>query len=462
MTGSRHPAEGRLCAAVLLAATLLPWAGAHAETVVTLRGGKGSVRGDVMSMTGSGLAIRSGGNVTNIMWGRVATVTGDAEAEFAAGYAKLADGLWRIEARAARGDYDGAEVLYEKLDAAGVLKAATGPSQRRLQETLTGLRLARGFVTGGMKNYLQAIAATATLTATGEDAGAGEGGAVSMGSAVIDPATGLCPSLPPVLNPGLSGGAAAALARWPGWDELIALPGTAGEVARWYQAEALVAAGQRPAMLDLAVVAPAPGEGAGATGGPEVLVRNMVVAAHGNAEQRKAARNWLQRKLSAELSRSKAAATASPPGGTGASGTGAGNSAAGGAGTADDAAADRGWIEAWCRLGIGRSYLRETEAGDRRKGLLELMYLPAVYSERLPLPTAMGLVEAAAELDKLGDGESARTLRADVQKLIPGAALEATPASGDAGTGGGGGGTGTPYSSGGGAMPLVPEQEKRK
>lgn len=472
MSRSRYPGAGRLSASVLAAVALMPFAYARAETVVTLRGGKGTVRGDVLSMSGAGLAIRSGGSggsVSYIMWGRVAAVAGDAEAEFAAGYAKLADGLWRIEVRAARGDFDGAEVLYEKLDAAGVLASAAGPSRRRLGETLTGLRLARGYVTGGMKTYLQALAATATLTGQSDElaGAAGQSGTGAMGGGVIDVGTGLCPSLPPVLHAGLSGGAAAALARWPGWEELVALPGAAGEISRWYQAEAMVAAGQRPAVLDLAVVGPGAGEASGAGGGPEMLVRSMVVAAHGNAEQRKAARAWLQRKLAGELARSRSAATAAPAGG-GSGGGGSGNAGgnpgaspgSGGAGSAEELLSDRGWIEAWCRLGIGRSFLREPEAGDRRKGLLELMYLPAVFAERLPLPTAMGLAEAAAELEKMGDAEAARTLRADVQKLIPGAALEAAPMGGQGGQGGSE--TETPYSSGGGAMPLVPEQEKPK
>ncbi len=377
---------------------------------VELRFGGGRVTGQILSMNGDGLRMRPDiGEERIILWSQVAAVSGPAAAKFAASYAPMAEGLWRVTARVNRGDAEGAELLHDKLEAGGTLAGLSGASKRAALRTVTNLRLARGFITGAARAYFESLAATGTLAddptassgiASGSGDGSGDGTLTGI-RAAVDAATGLCPNLPPVFSSQLSGGGLAALAQWPGWAECTALPGAVGEVARWYEAEAISASGGKATILDGAL--PAVDPAGAATAGPEVLTRMLVQASRGNAEQRKVARDWLRRRLAAEAAK----------------GGGGGDSKVPGAKVGEEGLVERSWQEAWCRLGIGRSLLAESDAADKRRGMLELLHVPAEFAQRLPLAAAIALADVATELEKQGDLGTAAALRADLRQLIP-------------------------------------------
>lgn len=391
---------------------------------VDLRFGGGRVTGQILSMTGDGLRMRPDiGQERIILWSQVAGVSHPAAKKFAATFAPMAEGLWRLTARVNRGDAEGAELLYDKLETSGALAGLSGASKRATLRTVTNLRLSRGFVTGATRAYLESLAATGALAddaaASGESAsGSGDlGGQGTLASirAAVDSTTGLCPNLPPAFSTQLSGGGLPALAKWRGWPACTALPGAAGEVARWYETEAIGASGGAMTLLDGAL--PPIDMNAAATAGPEVLTRMVVQAGRGNIEQRKAAREWLRRRLAAEAAKG---------GGAGVAG-GAGNGDGRGAGVknGEDGLVERSWQEAWCRLGIGRSLLAETDAAEKRRGMLELLHVPAEFSQRLPITAAIALADVAAELEKQGDLNAAASLRADLRQLLPLGGVEA-------------------------------------
>jgi len=385
---------------------------------VGLRFGGGRVTGQILSMNGDGLRMRPDiGEERTILWSHVAGVSGPAAAKFATSFAPMAEGLWRVTARVNRGDAEGAELLYDKLEASGTLAGLSGASRRAALRTVTNLRLARGFVSGAARAYFESLAATGAL-ADDATAGGGSGGGLGDGSgdgaptsirAAVDAATGLCPNLPPAFSSQLSGGGLAALAQWSGWAECTALPGAAGEVARWYETETIGASGGKTVLLD--GVLPAVDLNGAATAGPEVLTRMVVQASRGNAEQRRAAREWLRRRLAAEAAKG------------GGAGGGEGRGAGGKMG--EDGPVERSWQEAWCRLGIGRSLLAENDAADKRRGMLELLHVPAEFAQRLPLAAAIALADVATELERQGDLGTAAALRADLRQLIPLGGVEA-------------------------------------
>ena len=382
---------------------------------VELRFGGGRVTGKILSMTGNGLRMRPDiGEERTILWSHVGGVSGPAAGKFAATFAAMAEGVWRLTARVNRGDAEGAELLYDKLEASGTLDGLRGASRRAAMRTVIQLRLSRGFVTGAARAYFESLAATGALAdealvGGGSVQGSGDwGGESTPGNnrAAVDGVTGLCPNLPPAFSAQLSGGGLAALAQWPGWAACTALPGAAGEVARWYETEAISAAGGRTVLLE--GLLPVMDVGGAATAGPEVLTRMVVQAARGNAEQRRAAREWLGRRLAAEAAKVE-----------GAGAGGSGDARGAGAKFGEDGLVERSWQEAWCRLGIGRSLLAESDAADRRRGMLELLHVPAEFAQRLPLAAAVALSDVATELEKQGDLSTAAALRADLRQLLP-------------------------------------------
>jgi len=72
------------------------------------------------------------------------------------------------------------------------------------------------------------------------------------------------------------------------------------------------------------------------------------------------------------------------------------------------------WLAAWCHVGIGRSLLREPEEDDRRLGVIELLEVPARLSVSQPYLAGVALAEAAVAMRELGDVRGAEVLHAEL------------------------------------------------
>jgi hypothetical protein len=75
------------------------------------------------------------------------------------------------------------------------------------------------------------------------------------------------------------------------------------------------------------------------------------------------------------------------------------------------------WEEAWCRVAIGRSLLRETDIREQRMGLVAMLHVPARFGDQLPALSALVLTEVAAELERMGDAAGAARLRIELEQL---------------------------------------------
>lgn len=355
---------------VLIGAGVLCVLGVAASGRVVLRGGFVE-EGEIVGMSVSGLEV--GGDAARVIgWDAVLRVEG-ARGEEARAYAGLAVSLSRAARRLERGDVGLAAPLYAVLY--GRYGAVGGPTGRAVSEGELACRLAVGDQAGGVEPWLSALDARlggARLT----------GG--SMARTVIDGETGLVVTLPPVFASG-DGEGLRALAGTSRWEATASRDvGERGlrAMAAGYRVAGAMAAGREVA-LDLEVL------GAGLDGvelsglglSGVGLVRDMVVAEAGDAGARAAARERLSREAERH------------------------------AGT---------WREAWARAAIGRSLLRSEDGGERRRGVVELMHVPARFMRTQPYLAGVCLADAAGALEADGLGGAAAVLRAELERALPG------------------------------------------
>lgn len=307
----------------------------------------------VTSVTQDGVTLsvpgEAGGKQPVVLgWQSIRAVHGPMEAE-ARPYAELADKAWRASSRIKRGDFVMAEPLLDELFP--LVAGRSGPTAMMVCDGLLRCRLKRGARVGAIEAWLAGFAAR------------GEGG-VSGDTALIDPATGLAPSLPPVWigTAGLQVWAAAA-------PRLDPAAGPAGVLEVLYRQAARFECGM-PVTLPVA-----PTDAPGAR-----LVWEIVAARAGEPERRREARQAL------------AARVVDKPG---------------------------GWEEAWCRAGLGRSLLREESVESRRLGVVELLHLPARLAEQSPYLAGIALAEAAVEVKAEGADEAAWRLRSELTARYP-------------------------------------------
>lgn len=283
----------------------------------------------------------------------------EIEGEFAgaaAEFGALSDRAWRALSRLARGDVALAEPVLEALFA----ERLPGPTGADVANGLLRCRLRRGASASAIPVWLACIRL-----------GGVETGRTPAGRAesAIDPETSLIPALAPVFidSPGVRAFVAETS------------PGAGGDLASdlgaLYRAVAAAAIGE--AVAPDALPAPGPKETPGVA-----LVRSMVMAQIGESED---ARTRARAELSAGLDRD--------------SGT---------------------WREAWRRAAIGRSLLRSAEPGDRRRGALELLHVPARFASTQPFLAGLALAEASDALAADGDEVSAAALRAELEMEFPG------------------------------------------
>jgi len=282
----------------------------------------------------------------------------------AAAFARTADAAWRARARLDRGDIAGAEPLFEELFAS--YEGRRGPTSAGVAAGLLRCRLLRGAQTGAVAPWLAYLEAAGQGTPT-----AGVGAAVGAG-VVMDGPTGLVPALPPIW---LDVASVRAFARTPASAED---GGRASAMGALYRAAARIEAGLG------GTLPPEPTDDAGLR-----LVWEVVASRGGDESLRTAAREALTARLGRALP---------------------------------------AWTEAWCRVAIGRSLLKETAREARLLGVAELLELPARLEGASPYLTGVAMAEAAVALVGLDDVDGAVSVRADLQSRLPGhPALEWEP-----------------------------------
>lgn len=182
-------------------------------------------------------------------------------------------------------------------------------------------------------------------------------------SSAIDRATLLCPQLPPVFmeSPSLA---------------LVVDRLAADEVVGWYRVAAAHELGQVLNRPTATAVGREPEPDA-------LLVRSIVVARVGDPLERREARAVLESFIARE------------PG---------------------------GWVEAWCRAGLGRSLANEPNRESALRGVVQLLHVPVRFAEQLPELASTCQAEAALALARMGDQAGAEALARDLARRWPGSA----------------------------------------
>ncbi len=334
-----------------------------------------------------------GGMVYIVGWDRVRAVLGEQESK-ALAFMPIAERAWRARTRVERSDWGAAEPLLEELFT--TYRGHAGPTASAVAEGLLRCRLRRGAQAASVWPWLEWVRITETAGDAGADRTSWIGGHTSL-AAVADDETMLAPALPPIW---LAGPALDALAGSPDWDRYgrsadKTIKGTASvaaDLAALYRATARFEAG------DPTVVVPETmSQGAGVR-----LVRDIVVSRIGDEAARKGARSALLKRVNPDAREAREARESAP-----------GTAPAGGS-----AGVER-WVEAWCRVAIGRSLLREQDVSLRRQGVIELVHVPARFARQEPYLTGVALAEGAAALWEMNDAAEARVMLGELAAQFP-------------------------------------------
>ncbi len=78
-----------------------------------------------------------------------------------------------------------------------------------------------------------------------------------------------------------------------------------------------------------------------------------------------------------------------------------------------------GWQEVWIRIAVGRSMLLDPDTETRRRGVVELLHIPARLEPAPKRLAALALAEAAVACRALGDRDVADALRRDLLERFP-------------------------------------------
>lgn len=325
---------------------------------VELRGGR-TVMAPIVDISPDGVQV--GGDEPRIIaWDNVRSV--DAEwAGRAAPYRDISDDAWRARTRLARGDAALAAPLFERLFPE--YRDEDGSLALMIAEGLYRCRYGAGDIAGAFEAWL--------VAANLRERGVEIAGDPPM-TPLLDVESNLPPKAPPIF---IQGPDAARIAQATSeWLENADsdTPDRMKQIVLAYQRAANRA--MHPAdqsAPDLAV----PDEP-----GPR-LVALIVNAESTNADTRAASRQALS-----EFCRGDALGT---------------------------------WREAWARAAIGRSLLLDSDRDTRLSGVIEILHLPARFSDAQPNLAAIALAQTASELRRLGDTVSARHLTEELQILAP-------------------------------------------
>ncbi|KAA0216913.1 MAG: hypothetical protein DYG94_02650 [Leptolyngbya sp. PLA3] len=351
--------KNRACAVLAVCAAL-----GSARGDVVLWSGRALPAGELLTCTPEGMIFEDQFGVQRtVRWDLVKSLSGP-EAQAAAGYVETARTAWRARTRLERGDAVSAEPLFEQLYPQ--YEGREGEMAALVCEGLLRCRLRRSAHTSAVRPWLAYLVARPN----------GPYRSVVTGAlrAACDEQTGLVPSLAPVWE---STPAVEAFARS---GELVGWSAEGGQLPR--KAEVFSALFLHAARFECGLESGPPSidlSNADLRDPGVALVHAMVVSRTGDAEQRTGARARLSQIMQSGTS-------------------------------------DRPWIEAWCRLAIGRSLLRESDAEQRRLGVVELLHLPARFADSLPYLAGQALAEAVVALDEMGDAGGASSLLAELSE----------------------------------------------
>lgn len=343
----------------------------YARPVVLRDGTRIDAKVEGVSLGGVHLAPETtGGPARVVSWDMVKSVEG---AEDAASYVQTGDSLWRARTRLERGDVRAAEALAERLSE--VYSAEGGPSAALAAECLVRCRMARG---------AQGAAVGAWLWWARVQEGRGKdtwiGGGTALG-ALSDGTLGLGVHMPPIWAPGPVASSAAASTDW---SKARSGGGVSAALAELYEKAARFEAG-----LDSEVTLTDAAKGEGLA-----FAREIVLARGGDSDARQAARTALEQRLAVyEVVREE--------------------------GRSKEPARPR-WVEAWCRMALGRSMLREQDERVKMQGVLHLMHVAARFGHDFPGLAALALAESAVTMESLGDHEGAASVKGELERMYPG------------------------------------------
>lgn len=186
---------------------------------------------------------------------------------------------------------------------------------------------------------------------------------------LVDSATGLCPVLPPMWSPGagvrqlgegtkeqgVEGGAGGEPAAASGKERVSAWSEKSRLLGELYGAAARAESGMPATLPDI---------GTNSDSGVR-LVYDVVKSRIGDSAGRREARRLLSERIGPRSA---------------------------------------GWVEAWCRVAIGRSLLMEQDEDQRREGVLQLVYVASrgIGASEDGWLTGLALAEAAVGLEGLG------------------------------------------------------------
>lgn len=277
--------------------------------------------------------------------------------------------LWRARTRLERGDVFLAQPLYEQLYKSQ--REQSGPLFPAIAEGLAICEIARGQAPAAVAPWLDALRLRIEGAAPASSANL---------PPLMDEQTGLAPLLAPVW---LAGPELAPLVDDNFVNRYLApasnQPAAIARLGRLYRWAALFELGLP---LDESEVAEAAASGekspADESLAPSIaLVRMIVQSRIGSESERSAARAQMELALSAEIESSVGS-----------------------------------WREAWLRVGLGRSLLREADEPSRNEGMLQLMHLPARFAETQPRLAALALAEVARELARRGEQPTSESIAA--------------------------------------------------
>lgn len=336
---------------------------AGSMTQVTLRDGtRPASTVEAVSIEG----VKFGGAMVGL--DRVRSVEGEFAQSWGA-LAAAADDAWRVRQRFERGDLAGAEVIAEPLFTQ--LAGKRGPTVAMVAEVLTRVRVKRSSQTGALEAWLSWYDCgneSEPLTSSFASDLASRRAVLAdrWPTLSIDAASGLLSTLPPI------------------W---INVP----SVQAWVRSahEAHGSEERRSAAYEWLYRAAAKFEVDGSpidVGGLELkldgpkLVSEIVISRAGEANAREAARRELLKRLEG-----------SPP----------------------------AWLEAWVRVALGRSMVKESDPEVRRRGVLHLLHVPARFATDSPYLTGIALAESARAMLELGDRDGADVIRAELLRDYP-------------------------------------------
>lgn len=360
-------------------------AGQDAASSLVMRGGAEVPKGEVIAVDRDGVSVRTSEKVVVLSWDRVAEVRGAHAAE-AREVAEFAQRAWRARTRLERGDYVAAEPLFEALVAECAGRSGATPAMAA--EGLLRCRLRRGVQTGAVEPWLAWVAA------------AGDGTMAPAMDVVtppgvpplVDGLTGLCPSVPPVW---LRLPSVEAMARGEASqsEEKTNTPSPPSKTQAPLAEDREKKGKESKAELLRRMYAVAAGFECGVRGEvvagelplrhPDAgvaIVAQIVAARAGTAEVRHEARRMLRERLATRQSQ---------------------------------------WLEAWLRVGIGRSLLREATLEERLLGVAEMMHVPARLRGASPYLSGVALASAALQAAGTSPATAWR-LKKEVMDTLPG------------------------------------------